>query len=237
MSRSSTTRTTRTDALPQRESTVSPALLALVQRQRRFEWDLARDEQSRVAGRLVAGRTHDLLNLIQIVELAVFRLRHDGIGDHESLDELTRTSASASAQLHAMMAVARPEPVIVRGAPVAATVMNLIATLREVATVDVHVDVSTDTATRCSSDELEHLLIGLVLDAIDQRLVLTIREREIEGEPHVEVVRGTATEPDNDGCELRSVTAIAARNGGEIATSERRGGGIEVIVALPIVSG
>jgi hypothetical protein len=215
---------------------VSPALFALIQRQRRFEWGLARDEQSRVAGRLVAGRTHDLLNLIQIVELAVFRLRHDGLGDHESLDELSRTSKSASAQLHAMMAVARPEPVITRGAPVAATVMNLIATLREVASIEVHVDVSTDTATRCTARELEHLLIGLVLDAVDQRLVLTVRERDIEGKAFVEIVRGAAVDPDNDGHELLAVTALATRNGGEIATSERSGGGTELIVSLPIVS-
>jgi hypothetical protein len=45
------------------------ARLALSLRQRRFEWALARDEQGRTAGRLVAGKTHDLLNLIQIIRL------------------------------------------------------------------------------------------------------------------------------------------------------------------------
>lgn len=211
------------------------ALIDLIQRQRRFEWALARDEQTRVANGLVAGRTHDLLNLIQVVELAVLRLRHDGVGAEDTLDELVRTSRSATAQLQQIMDVARPEVAITRGAPVAATVMAIAPALREVASFEIHVDVATDTATRCSAAELEHLLIGLVLDAIDQRMALTVRERTIEGTPHVEVVRGTSREPDGDGHELRTVTAIVERAGGELATSERRGGGIEVILSFPIM--
>lgn len=214
---------------------MSAALLALVQRQRRFEWELARDEQARVANRLVTGKTHDLLNLVQIVELAVYRLRHEGVGAPETLDELSRTSKSATAELQSLMDVARPAIVIERGAPVAATVMAAMPALREVAAIEVHVDVSTTTSTRCSSEELEHLLIGLVLDAVDHRMALTIRERLIEGRPFVEIVRATSTEPAGDGHELRVVTAIASRRGGEVASSERRGGGLELIVALPSV--
>lgn len=213
------------------------ALVDLLQRQRRFEWALARDEQTRVANRLVAGRTHDLLNLIQIVELAVFRLRHDGVGAEDTLDELSRASASAAAELSKIMEVARPEVVIARGAPVAETVLAIAPALREVADLELHVDISTATATRCSAEELEHLLIGLVLDAVDQRMALTVRERTIEGMLHVEIVRGTSKEPDGDGHELRTVTAIVERNGGEVATSERRGGGIELILSLPIIPG
>src|SRR4051812_50120526 len=48
--------------------------LALVERQRRFEWQLARQIQTQVAARFVAGKTHDMLNLIQIVELASLEL-------------------------------------------------------------------------------------------------------------------------------------------------------------------
>jgi hypothetical protein len=188
-----------------------------------------------VANALVAGRTHDVRNLIQVVELAVFRLRHEGLGAEDTLDELLRTSKSAAAELQTIMDVARPEVVITRGAPVAATVMAIVPALREVASFEVHVDLSTATATRCSAEELEHLLIGLVLDALDQRMAVTVRERTIEGTPHVEVVRGTSKEPDGDGHELRTVTAIVERNGGELATSERRGGGIELILSLPII--
>ena len=215
---------------------MSPAVFALVQRQRRFEWELARDEQTRTAGRLVAGRTHDLLNLIQIIELAVYRLEHDDAGGRETRDELSRAAKSVTADLQAMMAVARPEIEIVRGAPVAPTVMALIATLREVATVDVRITISTETATRCTANELDHLLIGLVLDAIDQPIELAIRERMIGGKPWLEILRGTQSEVGGDGFELRAVDAIATRCGGELATSERRGGGAELIVSLPIVS-
>lgn len=211
------------------------ALVDLIQRQRRFEWGLARDEQTRVANGLVAGRTHDLLNLIQVVELAVFRLRHDGVGAEDTLEELVRTSKSAAAELSKIMDVARPAVVITPGAPVAAAVLAIVPVLREVANLEVHVDISTATATRCSAEELEHLLIGLVLDALDQRMALTIRQRSIEGAPHVEIVRGTSKEPGGDGHELRTVTAIVERNGGELATSERRGGGIELILSLPII--
>ncbi len=213
---------------------MSPSLVALIQRQRRFEWELARDEQRRTAARLVAGRTHDVLNLIQIVELAVFRFEHEGTGAKDTLDELTRMAKSANDDLQAILALARPEP-IVRGAPVAATVLGLTLALREVATLEVHVEVSTDTATQCTSDELEHLLIGLVLDAPGQAIVLRVRERTIEGRPHVEIVRSTGSEPHGDGFELRSVSAIATQAGGELAGSERRGGGQELIVSLPIV--
>lgn len=217
---------------------MTPALVSLLQRQRRFEWELARDEQTRTARRLVAGRTHDLLNLIQIVELAVFRLEHGCQGEGEykdTLDELTRMARSATDELQAMMAVARPEVVIERGAPVASTVLGLTSMLREVATLEVHVEVSTDTATQCSAEELEHLLIGLVLDAMDQAIVLTIRERRIEGKPWIEIVRATERDVDRDGFELRAVNAIASRVGGELAVSERRGGGAELIVSLPII--
>ncbi len=214
---------------------MSPTLLSLIQRQRRFEWALARDEQSRAAGRLVAGRTHDLLNLIQIVELAVFRLEHEGCEARDTLDELSRMSKSASEELQAMMAAARPEVEVERGAPVASTVLGLTSTLREVASLEVHVEVSTDTATQCSAEELEHLLIGLVLDAMDQPIVLTIRERMIERKPWIEIVRATERDVDGDGFELKTVNAIASRVGGELAASERRGGGTELIVSLPII--
>jgi len=53
---------------------IAEARLALVQRQRRFEWALAREEHGRAASRLVAGKTHDLMNLVQIVQLATYEL-------------------------------------------------------------------------------------------------------------------------------------------------------------------
>src|SRR4051812_22901026 len=63
MNPSSITRMTKTESR-------ADALLDLAQRQRRFEWELARDQQTRAAARFVSGRTHAMLNLVQVVRLA-----------------------------------------------------------------------------------------------------------------------------------------------------------------------
>jgi hypothetical protein len=131
--------------------------------------------------------------------------------------------------------------------------------------------VSSAAATSLDARALEHLVVGLVLDAGDAPSIeLTIRERPINGAPWIEIVRGLASErqrgspgelPDdatsesathatsqatthasesttaamNDGFDLKLVEVIATRAGGELAHSDRRGGGTEVVVALPVV--
>ncbi|MDQ3364323.1 MAG: hypothetical protein M3680_02690 [Myxococcota bacterium] len=216
----------------------APALLALAQRQRRFEWQLARDEQARAAGRLVSGKTHDLMNLVQIVQLATLELeqRCDATA-REFLDDLTRSAADAQRSLESMMAVARPDDVVVRGAPVGAAVDRAMGALRSAIAVDIHLAPPADTATRCTAEELEHLLIGLALDVAGQdgTVELFVRERVIGGVPWIEIVRSSAHVPEGDRFELRAIEAIAARAGGELATSDRRGGGEELVVALPVV--
>src|SRR4051794_8145034 len=77
--------------------TKTEARLALAQRQRRFEWDLARDEQSRAAANLVAGKTHDLFNLVQIVQLASLELaKRCGDAGKEFIDDLLRSAEDAT---------------------------------------------------------------------------------------------------------------------------------------------
>jgi hypothetical protein len=155
----------------------------------------------------------------------------------EYVDELSTSATAAHASLTELMAVARPPLVIERGAPVGPTVVDMLATLRLVAEIDVHVTVATETATRCTSDELEHLLIGLVLDVADESaLELHVRERVIEAAPWIEILRITKQPAHGDGFDLRAVTAIAARAGGEVTTSSARDGGLELVVALPVVS-
>jgi hypothetical protein len=221
--------------------TKTDVLLALAQRQRRFEWELARDEQTRAAARFVAGRTHEVLNLIQIVQLATFQLEGlCGERGKEFIADLTRTADDAQREQRELMALARPDVVIEKGAPVGAAVAAALATLREAIATDIHLATSGDTCTRCSATELEHLLVGLVLDVIDKSdqpgmIDLLVRERTIDGKRWIEIVRASANTPHNDRFELRAVTAIAERAGGEVATSERRGGGVELVVALPAV--
>jgi signal transduction histidine kinase len=247
MSRSSTTKMMKTEAR-----------LALTLRQRRFEWALARDEQARTAARLVAGKTHDLLNLLQIVRLAGGQLaEHCNEESRVILDDLQRSADDARRSLGELMAVARAAEKRVRGAPVCEAVKAVIAELRgaiEIA-IEARIDAPRDAATRCTAEELEHLVIGLVLDADDamaaaaagaaaragdaragMTVELEVRERVIAGVPWIELVRSCKVVPDGDRFELRVVEAIAERAGGELATSERRGGGEEVIVALPRVA-
>lgn len=225
--------------------------LALVERQRRFEWQLARQVQTQVAARFVAGKTHDLLNLIQIVQLASLELLRRCTADAgEFITDLQKAAEDAQRQLTELMALARPEEVIVAGAPVGAAVTAAVETVRAASTiaVDLHLAVAPGLATRCSAEELEHLIYGLTLDAASAEatvadptepspIELFVRERAIDGKPWLEIVRGARIELAGERFDLQAVEAIAAKNGGELAHSERRGGGTELVVALPVVAG
>lgn len=219
--------------------TKTEARLVLSQRQRRFEWELARDEQTRAAAKLVSGKTHDLLNLVQIVQLATLELeKRCDAAAKEFLDDLSRSAVDAQHSLTELMAVARPDEVIARGAPVGAAVDASLTALRAAIDVDIHLATPPDTATRCSEAELEHILIGIALDIADSpdRIELTVRTREINNAPWIEIVRASTFIPVGDRFELRAVEAIVQRAGGELATSDRRGGGEELVVALPVIA-
>jgi len=232
--------------------------LALVERQRRFEWELARAVQTQVAARFVAGKTHDLLNLIQIVQLASLELSRRCTGDaQEFIADLRKAAEDAQHQLSELMALARPDEVIVAGAHVGAAITAAVETVRAASTiaVDLHLAVQPELTTRCSSEELAHLIYGMTLDAATAEaeaeanqvaqdappapnqtpIELFVRERTIDGKPWLEIVRGARVELAGEHFDLQAVEAIAVKNGGELAHSERRGGGTELVVALPVV--
>jgi len=221
--------------------------LALIERQRRFEWQLAREVQTQAAARFVAGRTHDLLNLIQIVQLASLELERRCTADAgEFIADLRKAADDARHQLAELMAVARPEEIIVPGAPVGAAVTAAVETVRAASTieVDLHLAIDPEVATRCSAEELAHVVYGLTLDvatveagagAPPYGIELFIRERMIDGKPWLEIVRGARVELAGEHFDLQAVEAIAVKNGGELGHSERRGGGTELVVALPVV--
>ncbi|HET7504647.1 MAG TPA: hypothetical protein VFK02_26675, partial [Kofleriaceae bacterium] len=124
--------------------------------------------------------------------------------------------------------------------------------------VDLHLAVPPELTTRCTAEELEHLIYGLTLDAASAQagdagpapggsangsspgssgsIDLFVRERTIEGQAWLEIVRGASVELAGERFDLQAVEAIVAKNGGEMAHSERRGGGTELVVALPVVS-
>ena len=223
--------------------------LALVERQRRFEWELARDVHTRAAAHFVAGKTHDLLNLIQIVQLASLELTRRCSGDAaEFIADLRKASEDAQHQLAELMALARPDEIATPGARVGAAITAAVEVVRDASTiaVDLHLAVQPGLATRCSAEELEHLIYGLMLDAATAEaeaaaddpqmpIELYVRERTIDGKPWLEIVRGAPVELASEHFDLRAVEAIVAKNGGELAHSERRGGGTELVVALPVV--
>lgn len=230
--------------------------LALVERQRRFEWELARQVQTRAAGRFVSGKTHDLLNLVQIVQLATLELARRCTEDAaEFIADLNKAAKDASKQLTELMAVARPEEVIAPGAHVGAAITSAVETVRAASTiaVDLHLTVAAEITTRCSTAELEHLIYGLTLDAVAAAqeeqsadgepgstppptpIELFVRERTIDGKPWLEIVRGARAVLEGEHFDLLAVEEIAIKNGGELARSERRGGGTELVVALPLV--
>jgi hypothetical protein len=223
--------------------------LALVERQRRFEWDLAREVQTQVASKFVAGKTHDLLNLVQIVQLASLELSRRCRDDaQEFIADLTKAAADAQRQLTALMAVARPDEVIAPGAPVGAAITAAVEAVRAASTipVDLHLTIAPEITTRCSAAELEHVIYGLALDAVaddagatpasaEVPIQLFVRERMIDGKRWLEIVRGVPGGTHSASFDLRAVDAIATKNGGELARSERRGGGSELVVALPLM--
>jgi hypothetical protein len=227
--------------------------LALVERQRRFEWELAREVQTKIASRFVSGKTHDLLNLVQIVQLASLELtRRCPPEALEFIEDLQKAAVDAQRQLTELMTLARPDEVIAAGAPVGAAITAAVEVVRAASTiaVDLHLTVSPDATTRCTADELAHLIYGVTLDAVSETaqldplapaaapspIELFIRERTIDGKPWLEIVRGARVALDGEHFDLRAVEAIAIKNGGELAQSERRGGGSELVVALPLVA-
>ncbi len=225
--------------------------LALVERQRRFEWELARDLHSRTAAKFVAGKTHDLLNLVQIVQLASLELsRRCGSDAAEFIADLIKAAEDAKHQLAELMAVARPDEVIAPGAPVGVAISSAVDTVRQAQAiaVDLNLTIEPGVTTRCSATELEHLIYGLTLDAVaaaadppasapaaaPDPIELFVRQRTIDGKPWLEIVRGARVALEGEHFDLRAVEAIAIKNGGELGRSERRGGGTELVVALPI---
>jgi hypothetical protein len=226
--------------------------LALVERQRRFEWELARDIQSRTAARFVSGKTHDMLNLVQIVQLATLELsRRCNPDATEFIEDLQKAAADAQHQLRELMAIARPDEAVTPGAPVGAAITAAVEVVRAASTiaVDLHLTISPDATTRCSANELAHLIFGLTLDAVSETtqlgaadtttepspIELFIRERTIDSKPWLEIVRGARVALEGEHFDLLAVEAIAVKRGGELAQSERRGGGTELVVALPLV--
>lgn len=200
---------------------------ALSERRRRYEWQLAQAVQVAAAADFVAGKTHDLANLVQIVQLATAALeRHCPPEAQRYLEELSRAGDDAHRSLTALIARARPEPIIVRGDPLGPALAAATAALAPF-TVDLTSTADPATTTRALADDLEQLLVALAL-AAPPPIAIRARTRAIAGAPWLELLRACPTAPDPH--ELAVLAAIATRAGGEASYSDG-----ELAVALPIL--
>ena len=188
-------------------------------RLRRFEWALARDEQARSASELLRVRTHELLNLVQLVDLAS-QVILDRCGNHvaELVDDLRRAADRAREAVRALQDMAEAP-----ARRVSATPVSDIARRVTKATVRVRDDVTV----AWSPEELEMLLSALALDIAAGQLL--VRDRGTEGGLVVEIVCGPV---DPGSLAVRLARAVAMRAGGEVTLEPRRGGGTELVVTL-----
>lgn len=223
--------------------------LALIDRIRRVELGLAREEQAREAARLLRGRSHDLGNAIQIVRLASIEIEKRGgaaIGDLTV--DLRNAAEQATTVLGELMAAARPEVRDQPGIAVAPVVRAAAELARPAiaAPLELRVELADVAQARCAADELEAIVIVALLDAADATKVgLQLRARAIEGKPWIELLRIDDRQhgPDADYAEafepfagrgpgLHLVRVLAERSGGEASLSAGRTG-LELVVALP----
>lgn len=219
--------------------------LELVERLRRAEYEVARDEQVRAAAALVRARTHALGNAIQIVRLASIEIERRADGAiAELVGDLRRGAEEATAVLGQLLADARPAERTVAGPPIAGVVRDTVELARGalLGRLEMRIDVPADARTACTADELEAMTLAMLLDVADAaRLAVCARARTIGGAPWIELLRthdgggGEVEEAGEPPGRLHLVERLAERVGGEVSLSAGRGGP-ELAIALPVLA-
>ncbi|MDB4958662.1 MAG: hypothetical protein JWO36_6231 [Myxococcales bacterium] len=235
------------DVLMNETAAMLETRLALIDRIRRVEHGLARDEQAREAARLLKGRSHDLGNAIQIVRLASIEIEKRG-GDaiHDLVGDMRTAAETATTVLGELIASARPEPRRSVGAAIAPGVRAATELVRPAiaAPLDVRIELADLVHSHLTTDELEAMVVSAVLDAsAATKIGLQLRARAIDGKPWIELLRfddrpiadedfASAFEPFAG---LSVVKLLAERVGGEASLSAGRPG-VELVVALPVAA-
>jgi hypothetical protein len=179
------------------------ARLRLVDRIRRVEYALARDEQANVAAGLMKGRSHELGNAIQIVKLSALELERRGQDRAdlvELLGDLRQAADQATSLLAEMIEVARPPERTLAGPVVAHAVRAAVDLARAAVGVEIElrVDVDDTVHTRATAEELEAMVVAAMLDVSSPvpgaeqgatRMTLVVRERLIQNRRWVEILR------------------------------------------------
>jgi hypothetical protein len=221
------------------------ARLALIERQRRFEWELALAEGHADGVKVARSHAHDLRNLVQVMELGLMVLDRRGVATdgetRELLTELLTTMVRGKA-IVAEITGPRPSRERVGRAEIAEVIDATIARVRPAlpAAVELVVDSKIDPAARttCTADELDAVIARAILDAPavlagHGRVALTIRTRRIEGAPWLELIRTDDVLAPEGTLALAVIGVVAARVGGEVSVSSTRDDGGELVIALP----
>ncbi len=218
------------------------ARLALLQRVRAVEVVLTRHEHARAAAALVRGRSHELGNQVQIVRLASIELeRRLAGGEADLLGDLRQAAEAANTALTGLLAAARPDDRNgYHGEPVVPVVRGALEQAQRATTVslDLRVDIGDDLRTRATAEELEASVLAAVLEATwgpsaASRLVLWVRQRQIEKRPWIELLAIADRAPFE--AALGVVRAAAQAAGGEASISEGREG-VELVIELPVAT-
>ena len=203
------------------------ARLALVERVHRVELAIARVEDARAAAiAIVRGKTHQLGNAVQIVQLASQELaRRITDGETAELVRDLREGADLAQQvLGELLAAAAPGERVAAGAPVAPAVRHAVEAARAAVAsrLDLACDLADDVRTFASEDELAALVFAAVLDAADAHAThvsLTLRARTIAGKPFVQLL--CADDRRTDAALPPVIDAIARAASGEASRDAR----------------
>lgn len=224
--------------------------LRLLERIRRVEHTLAREEQAKIATQLMKGRSHDLGNLMQIVKLSALELERRAQSDERAdLVELTTDMRAAAEQatgvLADMFAAARPEERTLVGPVVTHTLRAAVELARPAfaGTIELRIDLDDTVHTYSSAEELEAMIVASILDAVHAtRLSIIARERVIQSKRWVEILRIDDRQQFGDGelahmfepsSLLHTVASAAKEARGEVSLAPGRGG-LELAIELPV---
>jgi len=226
------------------------ARLRLIERIRRVEHQLARDEQAKVAAALMKGRSHDLGNQIQIVKLASLELERRAQGRDDLVELITdmrQAAEQATAVLADMFTAARPPERIEVGPIVTNTVRAAVDVARPAfaGSIELRIDLDDTVHTHSTAEELEAIMLAAMLDAVHAtHMAIVVRERVVQGKRWVEILRIDDRQQFGDGelahmfephSLLHLVTTAAKQAGGEVSLAPGRGG-LELAIELPVAT-
>jgi hypothetical protein len=225
------------------------ARLGLIDRIRRVEYALARDEQVRIAGVLMQGRAHDLGNMVQIVKLSALELARRAPSDaiKELVADMSEAAEKATTILTDMVRSARMQDRQVVGPHVAPIVRAAVDLARPAiaSTIELRVEVADDVMSFATGEELEALVLCALLDAqAAVSITLVLRERTLQGKRWLELLRFDDRHVLADGelahmfephSFLHVVAGVAKQAGGEVSLSPGRTG-LELAVEMPLAT-